>query len=256
MHVLVDADILAVRVAASCEHKVTADEAAFDGREAGEVDILPIEAAYHRMENLVIQISQATGLDDPKEVAYFLRSVNGNFRKDIYPDYKANRTTPKPQYTVPLEEYLIQNYGAMRADHQEADDDLGIAATTCWEAGERAVIVTIDKDLKQIPGSHYNFLKDEWDEVDEHEGDFQFYTQLLMGDSVDNIKGCPKIGVKTAEKLLRPYFGDALNMQEVAFNTYQKAYPQQCADEVREIIVLVGRLVYIRKHVGELWTPM
>ena len=77
-----------------------------------------------------------------------------------------------------------------------------------------------------------------------------------MGDSTDNIKGCPKIGPKTAEKILRPYYNESFHMEKAIFDTYQKAYPNQCDDEVWEIVVLVGRLVYIRRHVGELWEPL
>jgi 5'-3' exonuclease len=65
-----------------------------------------------------------------------------------------------------------------------------------------AVIVSIDKDFKQVPGLLYNPTKDEWTEVSEEEGLLFFYTQLLTGDRVDNIQGVNKIGPKTAEKIL------------------------------------------------------
>jgi 5'-3' exonuclease len=65
-----------------------------------------------------------------------------------------------------------------------------------------SIICTIDKDLDQIPGQHYNFVRKEKYNVSEDEGNRFFFYQLLVGDPTDGIKGVPGIGPKKATRLL------------------------------------------------------
>ena len=65
---------------------------------------------------------------------------------------------------------------------------------------EPCVIVSLDKDLKQVPGLHYNFVKKEFDTVTPQQGLINFYTQFLVGDTSDNIRGCTGIGPVKARK--------------------------------------------------------
>jgi 5'-3' exonuclease len=137
---------------------------------------------------------------------------------------------------------------------EEADDLLGINQTACAENCVDSIIVTIDKDLLQIPGSHYNFVKCEFKEVTEEEGQYFFYKQLMMGDSTDNIGGCPGIGPKKAEKALEPFIGNEQMLMQAVWEMYEKCFPDLSSDECEELITTVGRLVYIRQKEGELWT--
>src|SRR5258708_8577850 len=124
-------------------------------------------------------------------------SLENNYRLKVYPEYKANRIQPKPKHYDLLKEYLVKDWDARIAHGMEADDALGI------EQEESTIIASIDKDLLQVPGQHYNFVRKEFQEVTPFEGMRYFYTQVLTGDSVDNIKGCPKIGpIKAAQALL------------------------------------------------------
>ncbi len=59
-----------------------------------------------------------------------------------------------------------------------------------------------DMAMRQVPGKHYNFVKKEFYEVDEETGLRNFYTQLLTGDTSDNIKGIAGIGPVKAKKAL------------------------------------------------------
>ena len=80
----------------------------------------------------------------------------------------------------------------------EADDMLAIRQTEL----EDSIIVTLDKDLDQVIGWHYNFVKDEKYYTDKNLGDFLFFCQFLTGDRVDNIVGVKGIGAVKAKKLL------------------------------------------------------
>lgn len=120
------------------------------------------------------------------------------FRKQAYSDYKANRKAPRPIHYEALRQHLITDHGASVSTTIEADDAIGI------DAGNNSdcVIVSIDKDLLQIPGKHYNFVKQQFTTVNAHSGMRFFYKQLLMGDKADNIKGVAGIGEVKAERIL------------------------------------------------------
>ena len=130
----------------------------------------------------------------------------GNFRKDLYPKYKANRPELKPEIKKALNighKYMIEKYDAVMADNMEADDLVCIWAHEAREMEMQYVIVGIDKDLKQIPGNHYNFGKKVHDFVDDDTAHYNLMLQCLTGDGSDNIPGIKGIGPKKGEVLLR-----------------------------------------------------
>jgi len=243
MRVFVDGDIISHRVGYGCEKKV-----------GGEKVVEPVEVAYQRATDLLDNIMVTLGVSEFEGL--YLTDSKGNFRKQVSSDYKANRVdVVRPIHLEAIEAYLLQEYGAVRAIGEEADDLLGIAQTACYEADIESVIVSVDKDLLQIPGGHYNFVKDEFTEVDEDEGLYRFYTQLLMGDMTDNVRGCPGIGEKKAEKILRSGYGDEETLYQLVFDSYSDALPDRTEKDVHQLIEINGRLVSIRKHVGEMWIP-
>ena len=119
-----------------------------------------------------------------------------NFRYQIYPEYKANRTQPRPRHLEPLREHLVTVWGARLTHGNETDDQLAMNQT------KDTVICSIDKDLKQIPGKHWDFVKDIYEEISDEEGRIRFYKQLLIGDASDNIRGVTGIGKVKAGKLI------------------------------------------------------
>lgn len=128
-------------------------------------------------------------------------STRNNFRTKFYPEYKANRKDfVKPKHYDFLKDLAISEWDARVSVGQEADDALGIEQTS--RASGETVICSIDKDLHQITGNHWNFVKKEGKFVTEDEGRRFFYTQLLKGDTSDNIQGCPGIGDAKAAKII------------------------------------------------------
>ena len=123
----------------------------------------------------------------------------GNFRNDIAvtAPYKGNRKDLKrPKHYEAIRKHLI-DLGATQVEGMEADDAIAIEATA-----NGGFIVSIDKDLDQIPGHHYNFVKHEEYFVTEEQGLLSFYKQILTGDRVDNIVGIKGVGPVKAHKLL------------------------------------------------------
>jgi hypothetical protein len=124
----------------------------------------------------------------------------GNYRNElaVTEPYKGNRKDAKrPRHYQAIRAHL-QRLGAELVEGSEADDAVATEATKTggW-------IVSIDKDLDQVAGWHYNFVKHEEYYVTEEEGLRNLFTQVLTGDRTDNIIGLKGIGPKKAEKLLQ-----------------------------------------------------
>jgi hypothetical protein len=180
-HALIDADILNYRIGFACNN---------------EPEGVAITTMAHFLEDLLL-------IDLPKVQTWELHLTGKlNFRNEVAvtAPYKGNRKSDKPVHYHLLREYLVDAWAATVSDGIEADDMLAIRAT---ELGDSSVIVSLDKDLDQVPGWHYNFVKKEMYHIDPAEGLFKFYKQMLTGDRVDNIVGVRGIGDKKAEKLLQ-----------------------------------------------------
>tara|TARA_R110002096_G_scaffold111202_3_gene242816 strand:- start:61 stop:807 length:747 start_codon:yes stop_codon:yes gene_type:complete len=124
-----------------------------------------------------------------------------NFRKGIAvtKPYKGNRKDLiLPELFHGIREYLVETWECVVTEFIEADDAMGI----CQTEMDKTIICSIDKDMLQIEGLHYNWNKNEVSFVDKISAERLFYKQVLMGDSTDNIVGVPKVGEKTADKIL------------------------------------------------------
>lgn len=163
------------------------------------------DIAFSRMENLMQSILYATKATD--HCVFFSGGRTETFRAKINAEYKANRTQPKPKHYQALKDFLIATYNTKQEVDQEADDGMGIEQSQ--SEPDTTIICSIDKDLLQIAGNHYNFVKDTFHHITEEEGVLLFYKQLLMGDTVDNIKGVAGIGAAKAAKLLDGELGSS-----------------------------------------------
>jgi len=122
-----------------------------------------------------------------------------NYRRAEWATYKKNRDSQSsPDSLGFCREYLIEAYTTLVEPRIEADDILGVYVSRGDYIG-----VTIDKDLKCIPGYHWNPNKDKDIRfISEEEADKAFYLQWMSGDSTDGIPGLWRIGPKTAIKFL------------------------------------------------------
>ena len=146
-----------------------------------------------------------------------------NYRKEINPEYKANRRGGrKPLCFTEALQYCKDTYHFRQFTSLEADDVIGIIATTDNLLNEY-VVVSEDKDLLTVPGLHWNLKTKEIFSLSEKEADFNFFSQTLTGDTVDNYKGCPSVGKVTAEKLLRSATTKKEDLWETVVTRYEKA---------------------------------
>lgn len=243
-HILIDGDLLLWKVTTSCETEIEWGDGFFTRHSSMEDIKALIEMAIeglreelgHRKSNVVIALS---GSD--------------NFRKELDPSYKGNRTSVKPIAFRPAMEYLRASYECREIRGLEADDVLGILATS--KRCPNPVIVTDDKDLLQIPGYVWRPRSEELIKVSPKEGYRQHMVQTLTGDRVDNYPGCPRVGEVGANKLLQGV------PQEHWWDTVVGAFTKAGLDE--DEALLQARLAKIltiseydrKQKVPKLWAP-
>jgi 5'-3' exonuclease len=158
----------------------------------------------HQVNEFMTDLIKFTGADSYLGVF----SPKKTFRNSITDDYKANRP-PSPDWVVKwkktIMDYCIEEYGFVIAEDHEADDVLSI-----MQGGE-VIHCHIDKDLYQIPGYHYDYRKQSAENFNPEEykkfvtpqdAMRNFWKQVLVGDTSDNVKGAWKIGPVKAEKIL------------------------------------------------------
>jgi DNA polymerase I len=176
---------------------------------------------------------------------------NGNFRNEVFTEYKSNRKDKaKPTHLGSIMEHLVDNWKAVVAQGEEADDLIGIEST---KFGDRCLIITIDKDFDQLPGWHYNPDRGSCYYVTPEEGLRFFYKQLLTGDRVDNIIGLHGIGEKKATTIL-----EACETEEEMYNNVIAAYMEReelSEDEAADRVLVNGRLLWLRREPNQMWTP-
>lgn len=215
-----------------------------------------VEPVDHACQNCRTSISGILGaLQLPESAAEFYLSGKDNFRKGLatLKEYKGNRKdVPKPVHYEALRDFITHRYRATVVDGQEADDAIGIRAT---ELGGVGIIVSSDKDLKNIPGWHYDWTKKRLHHVTEREAISHFYCQLLSGDSTDNIPGIEGVGVTKAKRILKGLTSEK-SLWHAVLAEYTKRYPDgYMGRDVKQALVELGQLLWIRRQPNEMWSP-
>lgn len=217
----------------------------------------PVEHCLHSVKLTLKGILEAT---DATEHQIFLTG-KANFRDDLYKKYKANRDrTRKPHWFNEIGEYLKTVWKAEEVTGVEADDAMGwwqykeILNTKGSLYDSETVICTLDKDLNMIPGWHYNWVADGGKGTmyctTPEESILYFAQQWLTGDPADNIPGLPKVGEKTAQKILGHLNSSNLSARSV-YNEIEKQYTQR--GFTHEMMHLIGDLLWIQRNPGQTW---
>jgi len=186
MKILIDCDYIVYKCCAAAETEMDFGD-----------DVIVVTSnfsdAYKCVKRDLDRIQSDLGSFDD-ELILFFTSPN-NFRKKILPDYKGHRQRKKPCGFKRIISELKKNYRVILKDTLEADDALGIYATKY----PGNIIVSPDKDMRQIPGKLYDF--NETVEITPDEGARWHLIQTMAGDNTDGYSGVPGIGVKKAEKI-------------------------------------------------------
>ena len=187
MKLLIDADFIVYKACAATESEVDFGN-----------DVILVTSnfsdAYRSTKRELTKLEDKLG-SFSSMILFFSDSVN--FRKKILESYKGHRNRKKPCGYKRVIEALRKEYKVIIKPTLEADDSMGIYATKY----PGNIIVSPDKDMRQIPGQLYNF--DETFTITAEEGARWHLIQSCAGDQTDGYSGVPGIGVKRAEALFK-----------------------------------------------------
>lgn len=223
----------------------------------------PFEIVLDMMEQRIPYIIRESGAD--AAIMYLTDSLN--FRNHIAKTtpYK-QRVGEKPYHYKNIRAVLPTMYECKSYSGLEADDLISLALVH----NPDDIAVSRDKDIRQVPGVHYSWeLGERQPAIGPHKsdqfgslilrgdkllgyGDKYLYAQILTGDSVDSIPGCPKYGPKTAMKLLE----NASNNEEclnAIIPAYQKCYGIEWKSVLREQARLVHLVRSFKNGRALLW---
>lgn len=169
--------------------------------------------------------------ENPTHIAVAFDPKGPTFRHEAYEHYKAQRQeTPEDiKLSVPIIQEIIDAYNIKRVEvpYFEADDVIGTLAKKAEKEDFNVYMMTSDKDYGQLTSEHVflyrpKFMGVGFDTLNDKlvmekykiPSPINMIDLLgLMGDSSDNIPGCPGVGAKTAEKLIAE-FGTIENILE------------------------------------------
>jgi hypothetical protein len=222
----------------------------------------------------IAQIKEAIGAT---RLEYFLTG-KGNFRfevSDLEP-YKGQREgLAKPFHWETVNKLIRENFSPFEARGNEADDDVILRKRELESQGIKAVICSRDKDLRMEEGWHYSWPCGEHQPerplyyISKERGTAWFYTQLLTGDSTDNIMGCGQrvdaiyksgartgqpyrkrkgVGPKRAENIIQ-----GITKEEDLFRLVCGEYIKVFGPLAEQRLLEMGRLLYIGQTYDNQW---
>lgn len=206
-----------------------------------------VQAGYEKLLDKLTQITE--GGWEPPTFTIFIEG-KGNWRKDVFPQYKAQRKNakvmdPYREIRWGLADHMKEHKLAISANGCESDDLVRRKAVNMAKRGQDYTIVTSDKDLDMIPGKHIRF-NPSFDitkyTLTEDDAMYNFYYQLMIGDMQDNIKSPMGLGKKTAEKILDQTPRDQWEQR------IEKEYKTRCGSEWEHCLYFTGSLIYIQEH--------
>ena len=160
---------------------------------------------------------------EPTHIGIAFDPSGPTFRHEAYEQYKAQREeTPEDiRLSVPIIKNIIQAYRIpiLEVSGYEADDVIGTLATQAEQQKINTYMMTPDKDYGQLVGEHVFMYRPRYGDkefdtlgIEEVKAKFNISSPKqvidllgLMGDSSDNIPGCPGVGEKTAQKLIAEF---------------------------------------------------
>ena len=181
-----------------------------------------IEEAIGKFDEVFMSI--ANRLEDNYDVKeyIFFNNSRGNFRKVLDKNYKANRLNVElPPLLNEMHELVTVLYDSKKAYGMETDD---IVAKYWYKLSnefgrDNVLIISIDKDYKQLPALIYNYHYKHrciYD-ISEKQALYNFYEQMIIGDGADNVNYCKGYGKVYASKI----FNDCKTHYQFTKKTYE-----------------------------------
>jgi hypothetical protein len=217
------------------------------GQDTIQAQHVSLKDARYNCDKKVQDIMDQAGCDYRQ---IFLTDGPSNFRFKIatIKPYKGNRDDySKPAYWSEIRSHLVERCGAELVFGYEADDKLAM------EQSDDTICCSRDKDLDQVPKWHYSWVCGKQKErplyyIEEVEGLRAFYTQLMLGDSNDNIPGLYRVGPSTAKKAMVN-----CKTELEMYSVVQKMYEDRFGSYWELFLTENARLLYLLRSEDDIW---
>lgn len=247
---LIDADVLAYNAAFACEKAVEWEPGYWTWN-------VVWDEVVEEFDRQLDEIRETLKGDD---FALCLTDSEGNFRHGVLPTYKGFRSKlRKPIVLKQFKQWLIDERQAYFRPGLEGDDCMGILMTRSNPTGEERVIVSIDKDMKTIPGLVCRWpIEQKPKLVTPEEADTFHLFQTLTGDVTDGYKGCPGCGPVKAEAILTGSHAAEFGAWAAVVKAYEKAglNETEALTQARVARILRASDYDFKKKEPILWQPM
>ena len=184
---LLDADIVAYKVSCRCQED-------YDWGDTGTSRVVDEAKAMKDTDELIDSYCRKL---KAKKVIICLSDPEVNFRKQLDPTYKHNRKdVEKPELLAYVKQYMTYKHRSFIRPRLEADDVMGILATTDRFVSGKVIIVSEDKDMRTIPALVYNPNQSDLGAIDISvlDADRFLMWQTICGDQTDGYPGCRGVG--------------------------------------------------------------
>lgn len=230
-----------------------------------ETEIVPVS---HDDVEMIVDTMIKNIVINSKSTDYMMYLTGStNFRNSVatMKPYKGNRAdSVRPVHYAHIREYIADKHPMIISENCEADDlcamrlysEFKKAKASKRKSDCEGILCSIDKDLRNIPGHHYNIMTKVSDWVTPKEANRHFAMQLLTGDATDNIPGISylsdlkkKVGPKTAEKMI----GEATSIEDLytaVVAVYQKFVSEEWENKLQE----VGSLLWMQRQPEEVFS--
>lgn len=231
------------------------------------------EDISHALHIIKQRVNGFYKLDWVEDIRLFVGG-QGNYRKEMYPEYKATRP-PKPLAFQDCYDYVLNTFKdkVVVCHGEEAEDQCSICSHISYQAARKlrdqtamdVVLAAVDKDTLQCEGWHYNYDNPDlgvwW--IDDRTAWKAFCTQMFKGDATDDIPGIVQLSaeVKAQYKITTKGVGDATavkllegtatikEMTQRVVDVYKSSWPENWQQRINMNAVLLR----LRKHDGELF---
>ena len=213
MTLLIDADYLIYSSCCACEHDIRFDvhnhNLIMDEREAMSM----IDFKLKHYQNIL----DTEGYKGNSDVVMCFTDYP-TFRHEIFTEYKINRISKrKPLGLGAVIKEVKNNYESVSYPNLEGDDVLGLLSTN--NKYDNPVIVSVDKDMKTIPG--LLLAGDTLELITRTQADKNFMAMTIAGDATDGVPGIKGLGMVSATKILDSA-KDLASMWDLVVKTYDK----------------------------------
>ena len=175
-----------------------------------------IDRFFNRYNNVIYEVSNRFDIKGVIPVGF----CKENYRKKVDLSYKANRTSDKPKFFNELIDHIQENLNVQNRRGIETDDL--VVKYHEYYGKDGSIIISIDKDYKQFEGTIYNYHKKVFITISKQEALYNFYEQMVIGDTADNVNYIKGVGKAWCEKNLSDK--NEYSMRRAVYTLFKQRY--------------------------------